>query len=911
MKKHQLFNTSTTNLTQICVDQPADEFSFEHWQTRHVLNWLRGIDESVSPYLRLFAQLNGAALNKITDERLRRIGVNKDAVRRLILQGCNLLIYYSYNKVAYDIVDENAQKLAMKVVVSVQNLMNAINLATPVINNPAQSSRSLVVLNTVLLSVAEIHEDVTKLIFWLDRYPFDEKKEFIKIRDKIAGLIQEIVDCINDPNNPKFFSVPQLLVEKGKAIQEISRSIIQYPDPYVLSTAYIQRVPLYAQCVGEWVLLSGIEFRSTCAGIHLITNVPSDVAHSGARYVHVGDELIEVGRQTVIGWKHGNVLRKMESMAKHGPHGYELEITLCKRPRECWINFTFQKPRAYSPTTDKTREDQKKMVLDFKRKIQPDLFTRHTSENVAMRRGRSASLSDKQELRKQRSMEESVEKNEQKQQNKSPSLMMIGDKRPLFRRASVWSESPPAVLRSPFDRLHYAAESNAWLLLLASWGESNRTRHNVAFAIRNTPRMLLPKNGIPIEEEDEDVLSSTEYEDLVVDDGSLCVISDGDIESLNIKAANAEDAEWTAPIREDITGCKVIKRVHLESGSSLSNVDSPLSNIQAKITRFLYGSEASTDQQNSMSTSFSDKADGGTPLTPLSKVFQDLVFSTPKIQQQFSPVTAESPNSFSRSASPQSVHSQTLSKVNMSKVMNIVNRRSRLAPLAEPDEASDSDEVHKIESKQSISTCDLFRSNSMEQLAHTPANELEDNVHEGWIRRQKVANDHLRSKTKRDSQWIKCWFVLTSSHVSTYANQESKYADIVIKLRNCEIDSQTQLRTSKKNTFTIGWKNGSLSFAAYTYVDAISWIKMIAERINTLATSNTTEENQSDSNILFTTASDDSDSSSSTATTNTLSSKVSLLKPARFLSRISRRSSRTQYSTTPNRVSTASPISQN
>jgi hypothetical protein len=70
------------------------------------------------------------------------------------------------------------------------------------------------------------------------------------------------------------------------------------------------------------------------------------------------------------------------------------------------------------------------------------------------------------------------------------------DKKPLFRRASVWSESPPAVLRSPFDRLHYAAESNAWLLLLASWGG---TRNGYQGGGRFTPRM--PKNTI--EEEDE------------------------------------------------------------------------------------------------------------------------------------------------------------------------------------------------------------------------------------------------------------------------------------------------------------------------------------------------------------------------------------------------------------------------
>lgn len=76
-----------------------------------------------------------------------------------------------------------------------------------------------------------------------------------------------------------------------------------------------------------------------------------------------------------------------------------------------------------------------------------------------------------------------------------------------------------------------------------------------------------------------------------------------------------------------------------------------------------------------MSTSFSDKAE--TPITPLSKVFQDLVFYTPpKIQQQFSPVTVDSPSSISRSVSPaQSPNSHTP----LSRVMNIAVKKTRLA----------------------------------------------------------------------------------------------------------------------------------------------------------------------------------------------------------------------------------------
>lgn len=42
---------------------------------------------------------------------------------------------------------------------------------------------------------------------------FDDKKEFILIKKKILTLSKEIIDCINNSNNSKYFSVPQVLFQ--------------------------------------------------------------------------------------------------------------------------------------------------------------------------------------------------------------------------------------------------------------------------------------------------------------------------------------------------------------------------------------------------------------------------------------------------------------------------------------------------------------------------------------------------------------------------------------------------------------------------------------------------------------------------------------------------------------------------
>lgn len=51
---------------------------------------------------------------------------------------------------------------------------------------------------------------------FLFRAPFDDKKSFVAIREQIAELVQEIVECVQNPNKPEFFNVPQMLVDVCK-----------------------------------------------------------------------------------------------------------------------------------------------------------------------------------------------------------------------------------------------------------------------------------------------------------------------------------------------------------------------------------------------------------------------------------------------------------------------------------------------------------------------------------------------------------------------------------------------------------------------------------------------------------------------------------------------------------------------
>lgn len=65
-------------------------------------------------------------------------------------------------------------------------------------------------------------------------------------------------------------------------------------------------------------------------------------------------------------------------------------------------------------------------------------------------------------------------------------------------------------------------------------------------------------------------------EDTLLDESDICVATNAELEALEIKTPNVDDVDWAATASKDVTGCKIAIRVHLERGSSVPNVDSPL-----------------------------------------------------------------------------------------------------------------------------------------------------------------------------------------------------------------------------------------------------------------------------------------------------------------------------------------------
>uniref|UniRef100_A0A1I7RZN2 PH domain-containing protein n=1 Tax=Bursaphelenchus xylophilus TaxID=6326 RepID=A0A1I7RZN2_BURXY len=530
--------------------------------------------------------------------------------------------------------------------------------------------------------------------------------------------------------------------QKGKRIQSLANEIIHSNDPTILYTAYIQRVVLMKNTDVDW----GVEFKSTANGIHLVTKVRTGNGNNLAAKIHVGDEIVEINRQSVVGWKTKNIRRKWDSSVKATPQGgFEIEITLAKRPRESWIPITLQKGSRsnVAPEPDQAGTETERSIRDFKRKIQPDLFVRH-EEAGKPRRIRSASfcsVTDHQFIFTYPEEDELYRSPSPSGPTKSPTALILTEKRPIFRRASVWTESPPAVLRSPFDRLRYTEESNAWLLLLASWAET------------------IPKKGV-----------RAPYRSLII----------------NGETIEEEDEEVEEPF----------------------------------------------------------------------------------------------------------------------------GKKSRNLPLAEPDEISDLDEerlenaakksasMSAIQKSLSSDNVAIIHHPSLESLAKTPIDRVLGNLAEGWTRRKVVGIE-----SKSTDKWIKCWVMMTQTHLFVYSDQKAKIADIVFDLKACSLSLIPKLKTSKKHVFSIRWPQGEVVFAPFSQSDFTFWIQGLSTKTQCEELGQTTLPRREKDAVYIRDQQADADSAdeldSNASNQGSPASKVSLLFPSRLFSRLSRRG-RLSYRTPAN-----------
>ncbi|XP_051061940.1 connector enhancer of kinase suppressor of ras 3 isoform X2 [Phodopus roborovskii] len=280
------------------------------WSPKQVVDWTRGLDDCLQPYVHKFERekIDGEQLLKISHQDLEELGVTRIGHQELVLEAVDLLCALNYG-----LETDNMKNLALKLRASSHNLQNYISSRRKSPVYDGNTSRKPP--NEFLTSVVELIGAAKALLAWLDRAPFTGITDFSVTKNKIIQLCLDLTTT----------------VQKVKVLNSIcDKTMRSTADPVMSQCACLEEVHLPNVRPGEGL---GMYIKSTYDGLHVITGTTENSPADRSQKIHAGDEVIQVNRQTVVGWQLKNLVRKL----RENPTG--VVLLLKKRPTGSF-NFT-------------------------------------------------------------------------------------------------------------------------------------------------------------------------------------------------------------------------------------------------------------------------------------------------------------------------------------------------------------------------------------------------------------------------------------------------------------------------------------------------------------------------------------------------------------------------------------------
>ncbi|XP_061844991.1 connector enhancer of kinase suppressor of ras 3 isoform X2 [Colius striatus] len=287
------------------------------WTPKQVVDWTKGLDDCLQQYVHKFERekINGEQLLQISHQGLEELGISRIGHQELVLEAVDLLCALNYG-----LETDNMKNLVLKLRASSNNLQNYISSRRKSSNYDGNTSRKPP--NEFLTSVVELIGAAKALLAWLDRTPFTGIADFSSMKNRIIQLCLDLTttvqkDCTVADMEDKVQSV-------AKTLNGIcDKAIRSTTDSLMSQCACLEEVHLTNIKPGEGL---GMYIKSTYDGLHVITGTTENSPADRSQKIHAGDEVIQVNRQTVVGWQLKNLVAKL----RENPAG--VRLLLKKRP---------------------------------------------------------------------------------------------------------------------------------------------------------------------------------------------------------------------------------------------------------------------------------------------------------------------------------------------------------------------------------------------------------------------------------------------------------------------------------------------------------------------------------------------------------------------------------------------------
>ncbi|XP_050749804.1 connector enhancer of kinase suppressor of ras 3 isoform X1 [Gymnogyps californianus] len=304
------------------------------WSPKQVVDWTKGLDDCLQQYVHKFERekINGEQLLQISHQDLEDLGISRIGHQELVLEAVDLLCALNYG-----LETDNMKNLVLKLRASSNNLQNYISSRRKSSNYDGKTSRKPP--NEFLTSVVELIGAAKALLAWLDRTPFTGIADFSSMKNRIIQLCLDLTTTVQkihfdawDRGAPESEFIGDCTVaDMEDKVQTVAKTLNGICDKTIRSTTD----PLMSQCAClEEVHLTNIKpgeglgmyIKSTYDGLHVITGTTENSPADRSQKIHAGDEVIQVNRQTVVGWQLKNLVAKL----RENPAG--VRLLLKKRP---------------------------------------------------------------------------------------------------------------------------------------------------------------------------------------------------------------------------------------------------------------------------------------------------------------------------------------------------------------------------------------------------------------------------------------------------------------------------------------------------------------------------------------------------------------------------------------------------
>ncbi|XP_073708833.1 connector enhancer of kinase suppressor of ras 3-like [Garra rufa] len=289
------------------------------WTPTQVVDWIRGLDDCLQQYVPNFERekINGEQLLKISHQDLEELTMTRVGHQELILEAVDLLCALNCG-----VETDNLKTLVGQMRAASNNLHNC---ASERRKNPSYDGGSPnKPPNMFLTAVVELIGAAKGMLAWLDRTPLTGISDFTSTKNKIIQLCLELTTTVQ--KDCTVFEMEEKILEVSRVLTGICDSTMRMTsDPLKSQVTCLEEVTITNIKAGEGL---GMYIKSTYDGLHVITGTTENSPADRTQRIHAGDEVIQVNKQTVVGWQLKNLVEKLREdpqnvtlMVKKRPSG--------------------------------------------------------------------------------------------------------------------------------------------------------------------------------------------------------------------------------------------------------------------------------------------------------------------------------------------------------------------------------------------------------------------------------------------------------------------------------------------------------------------------------------------------------------------------------------------------------------